>query len=158
MRDLPFSEISYQGALLRGTLFIYTEAVWLSWEVFIDAIYLSASVISFIWETFSQFWTGEVNPKYCVQMFPGGGRLRIKPQCLLRCRSPWASHELCVWPLWLTFWTDFQKKWFFCSFFLVSVAVLIADYSWWGPKTLFLYSKFSHFWMMSCQEVLWFCI
>lgn len=37
---------------------------------------------------------------------------RVKPWCLLRCWSLWASHELCVWPLQLTFWTGFQKMWF----------------------------------------------
>lgn len=108
----PFTEISYRWVLLRATLFICAEAVWLSGELFIDVFCLSASVFYLI-DLFSvtNRW-GISKILFSNILLPGSGMFRVKPWCLLRCSSPWASHELCVWPLQLTFWTGFQKMWF----------------------------------------------
>ena len=108
----PFTEISYQWVLLRATLFICAETMWLSWELFIDAFCLSASVFYLI-DPFSVMNRSGI-PKILFSnvLLPGRAMFRVKPWCLLRCCRPWASHELCVWPLQLTFWTGFQKMWF----------------------------------------------
>lgn len=156
-RICPLAEMSYQWVLLRATLFICTEAACLSWELFIDAFCLSASVFYLV-DFFSVLHLRWSIPQILFSnlLIPGSRIFRVKPWCFLRCWSPWASYELCVWPLQLTSEQVFRR----CDFlyFLVSVAALIADYTWWGLKSHFLCSPFSHSWMVTGQEVLWFCI
>lgn len=81
-------------------------------SVFIDAFCLSASVFYLV-DPFSVLnrW-GIPKILFSYALLPGSGMFRVKPWCLLRCCSPGASHELCVWPLQLIFWTGFQKMWF----------------------------------------------
>lgn len=102
--------LTSEWVLLRATLFICAEAVWLSWQLFIDAFCLSAFVFYLI-DLFS------VPNRWCIPkilfsnvLLPGSGMFSVKPWFFLRCWSLQGSHEL--WPLQLTFWTAFQKMWF----------------------------------------------
>lgn len=90
----PFTETSYQWVLLWATLFVWTEAVWLSWQLFIDAFCLSAFVFYLI-DLFSVLNRWDI-PKILLSnvLLPGSGMFSVKPlffsEVLEPTGLPWA--------------------------------------------------------------------
>lgn len=149
-----FTDITHQWVLLRATLCICAEALWLSWKLIIDAFCLSTAIFYFI-DLLSALI------RWGIPKIPFSNVLPRQIGCLeLNCDTFWdaGAHEP---PL--SFVSDLysslsEQVFRLCDFFILSGFSSNSDcwLLWWGLKTHFVYPSFSHSWTMTGQEVLWF--